>query len=199
MEALKGTNLAGMSTTRERVQDDFYATPDSSTIAILEKEKLEGSIYEPAAGQGHIVRLLKEYYPNSEIFATDLVDRGDPFGLNIIGNIDFLTKKYKQGEFDNIITNPPFALAQEFIEKALSVANKKVIMFAKIQLLEGTERRKMFDKFPPKTVYVFSKRQNPLRNGSPVDEKGKPWASTMCFAWFVWEKGYEGKPTIEWL
>ena len=71
MEALKGTNLAGMSTTRERVQDDFYATPDSSIIAILEKEKLEGSIYEPAAGQGHIVRLLKECYPNSEIFATD--------------------------------------------------------------------------------------------------------------------------------
>ena len=72
-------------------------------------------------------------------------------------------------------------------------------MFAKIQLLEGTERRKMFDKFPPKTVYVFSKRQNPLRNGSPVDEKGKPWASTMCFAWFVWEKGYNGKTEVSWI
>lgn len=199
MNTLKGANLAGTSTTRERIKDDFYATPETSTRAILDKEVLEGSIYEPAAGQGHIVKVLKEYYPNNEIFATDLVDRGDPFNLGIVGNIDFLQKEYKQGEFDNIITNPPFNMAQEFIEKALAVATKKVIMFAKIQLLEGTERRKMFDKFPPKTVYVFTKRQNPMRNGSSVDEKGKPWASTMCFAWFVWEKGYKGKPTIEWL
>lgn len=199
MNTLKGANLAGTSTTRERIKDDFYATPETSTRAILDKEVLEGSIYEPAAGQGHIVKVLKEYYPNSEIFATDLVDRGDPFNLGIIGNIDFLEKEYKQGEFDNIITNPPFNMALPFIEKALTVATKKVIMFAKIQLLEGTERRKMFDKFPPKTVYVFTKRQNPMRNGSSVDEKGKPWASTMCFAWFVWEKGYKGKPAIEWL
>lgn len=199
MNTLKGANLAGTSTTRERIKDDFYATPETSTRAILDKEVLEGSIYEPAAGQGHIIKVLKEYYPDSEIFATDLVDRGDPFNLGIVGNIDFLEKEYKQGEFDNIITNPPFNMAQAFIEKALTIATKKVIMFAKIQLLEGTERRKMFDKFPPKTIYVFTKRQNPMRNGSSVDEKGKPWASTMCFAWFVWEKGYKGKPSIEWL
>lgn len=43
------------------------------------------------------------------------------------------------------------------------------------------------------------KRQNPLRNGNPVDENGKKWASTMCFAWFVFEHGYKGKPTIEWI
>ena len=72
-------------------------------------------------------------------------------------------------------------------------------MFAKIQLLEGTKRREMFDNTPLKYVYVFSKRQNPLRNGSPTDEKGKPWASTMCFAWFVWEQGYISEPIIRWL
>ena len=57
----------------------------------------------------------------------------------------------------------------------------------------------MFDNSPLKYVYVFSKRVNPLRNGEPTDEKGKPWASTMCFAWFVWEKNYEGEPIIRWL
>ena len=36
-------------------------------------------------------------------------------------------------------------------------------------------------------------------NGSPVDEKGKKWSSTMCFAWFIFEKGYEGEPIIRWL
>lgn len=38
----------------------------------------------------------------------------------------------------------------------------------------------MWENTPIKTIYVFSKRVNPMRNGSEVDEKGKPWASTMC-------------------
>jgi len=72
-------------------------------------------------------------------------------------------------------------------------------MFCKIQLLEGTGRKKMFENTPLKTVYVFSKRVNPLRNGEEKDEKGKPWSSTMCFAWFVWEKGFMGEPVIKWI
>ncbi len=72
-------------------------------------------------------------------------------------------------------------------------------MFAKIQLLESEKRRELFEDYPPKYVYVFSKRVNPWRNGSPVDEKGKPWSSTMCFAWFVWEVGFKGEPIIRWI
>jgi len=195
---LTGTNLAGMSTTRDRVEDDFYATPEGAIKDILDREILNGSILEPACGEGHISKLLKEYYPTSEIISTDLIQRDDKFNIGVQGNIDFLTYDYNR-KFDNVITNPPFNLAQEFIERALQLSNNKVIMFAKIQLLEGTKRREMFDNTPLKYVYVFSKRQNPLRNGSPTDEKGKPWASTMCFAWFVWEQGYIGEPIIKWL
>lgn len=192
---LKGSALAGTSNTRERVDDDYYATPEETTRAILDVEKLEGSIYECAAGQGHIVKVLKEYYPNSKILASDLVDRGLE---GCKSGLDFITYEFKS-KVDNIITNPPFVLAQEFIEKALTMVNKKVIMFAKIQLLEGKARKSMFANTPLKYVYVFSERQNPLRNGSPVDENGKKWSSTMCFAWYVWEIGYEGEPTIKWL
>jgi len=73
------------------------------------------------------------------------------------------------------------------------------LMFAKIQLLEGDKRKKMFKNTPLKYVYVFSKRVNPLRNGSEFDEKGKKWASTMCFAWYVWAKNYDGEPIIRWI
>lgn len=197
-KVLTGTNLAGMSTTRERVDNDFYATPLNATKAILNEVKLYGSILEPAAGQGHISKVLREYYPYSEIVSTDLVQRGERFGIPIQSDIDFLTYEFNR-KFDNIITNPPFNLAQEFIERALKLSNYKVIMFAKIQLLEGNKRRVMFDNTPLKYVYVFSKRVNPLRNGEALDEKGKPWASTMCFAWFVWEHGYEGEPIVRWL
>ena len=190
---LTTTSLAGMSATRERLEHDFHVTPPDSIKRILDKEYLAGSILEPACGCGAISKMLETYYPNSHIISTDLIDRG--YG---IGDIDFLTHDFCI-KFDNVITNPPFSLAQEFIEKALEISNDKVIMFAKIQLLESKSRYKMFLKTPLQYIYVFSDRQSPWRNGSPVDEKGKKWCSAMCFAWFVFKHGYTGEPIIRWI
>ena len=189
-ETLTGTSLSGTSMSRERVENDYYATPPESTIALLEREKFFGGILEPCCGEGHISEVLKNY--GYEVISNDLVDRG--YGEF---NEDFLTSDNLRA--DNVLTNPPFKFAKEFIEKSLAITTGKVAMFCKIQLLEGVSRREMFENTPLKTVYVFTKRQNPFRNGSPVDENGKKWASTMCFAWFVWEHGYEGKPSIEWI
>ena len=187
---LSGTSLAGTSTTRERVENDYYATPPESTLALLEKEYFFGKILEPCCGEGHISEVLKNN--GYEVVSNDLVDRG--YGEF---NEDFLISEDLLAE--NVITNPPFKYAKEFIEKSLEITTGKVAMFCKIQLLEGVARRELFENTPLRTVYVFTKRQNPLRNGSPTDENGKKWASTMCFAWFVWEHGYEGNPQIEWL
>ena len=195
---LSGASLAGMSPSRSRVKDDFYATPFYATEAILDKEQLHGSILEPAAGEGHISKVLFERYPNSQIVSTDLVQRNDKFGCGVVGGVDFLTESYPS-KFDNVITNPPFSLAKEFAERALEISREKVILFAKIQFLEGQQRKDFFATHPPRSVYVFSKRVNPLRNGIEVDENGKPWSSTMCFAWFVWEHGFTGGPGIRWL
>ena len=189
-ETLTGTSLSGTSMSRERVKNDYYATPPESTIALLEREKFFGDILEPCCGEGHISEVLKDY--GYDVVSNDLIDRG--YGEF---NEDYL--KATELKATNVITNPPFKYAKEFIEKSLHDTTGKVAMFCKIQLLEGVSRRKMFENTPLKTVYVFTKRQNPLRNGSPVDENGKKWASTMCFAWFVWEHGYEGKPSIEWI
>lgn len=187
---LTGTNLSGTSMSRERVENDYYATPPESTIALLEREKFFGGILEPCCGEGHISEVLKNY--GYEVISNDLVDRG--YGEF---NEDYL--KATELKADNVVTNPPFKYAKEFIEKSLHDTTGKVAMFCKVQLLEGVSRREMFENTPLKTVYVFTKRQNPLRNGSPVDENGKKWSSTMCFAWFVWEHGYKGKPAIKWI
>jgi len=92
-------------------------------------------------------------------------------------------------------------LFQEFVEKALRIANYKVIMFGKLQALEGQKRATFLETTPLKTVYVFKKRQQPMRNGKEIDElTGKKWASsTMAFAWYVWEIGYKGEPIIKWI
>ena len=190
---LNGSSLAGGTPMRGRVENDYYATPPESTQALLNVLELNGSILEPACGEGHISEVLKSNYPNSEIVSTDLIDRG--YGS---GGINFLEHTYDR-TFTNVITNPPFKYMREFVEKSLEISTDKVIMFGKIQFLEGQRRKEFLENSPLKYVYVFSERQNPMRNGSSVDENGKKWSSTMCFAWYVWEKGYEGEPVVRWL
>lgn len=195
MTTLKGSALAGTSLTRERAENDYYATPYESTKALLDVESFIGDFIEPCVGGGHIAEVVKEYYPNSNVVGVDLVDRG--YDNTIVSN--YFDYRF-DGDF-NVVTNPPYSMAQEFLEHSMDnlKEGKKVAMFLKIQFLEGAKRRELFKKYPPKVVHVFSKRQNPWRNGSPVDEKGKPWSSTMCFAWFVWEKGYNGQTTVNWI
>lgn len=196
-KTLTGTSLSGTSTTRERVENDYYATPYDSTKALLNNVEFTGNFLEPCVGGGHIVEVIKQYYPNEDIFYMDIVDRG--YEDTLVDN--FLEHDFKGQKFDNIITNPPYSSAQEFLEKSMEIINEngKVAMFLKIQFLEGVKRKDMFKKYPPKYIYVFTKRQNPWRNGSAVDEKGKPWSSTMCFSWFVWEEGFKGEPVVRWL
>lgn len=199
MENLKGTNLAGMSQTRERVEDDYYATPYEATEMLLRNFEFNNNddFLEPCVGGGHIADVIKRHFPWAKITSMDITDRG--YTDTIVN--DFLIYDFQGRKFKNIITNPPYSLAQEFLEKGMDSLDTdgQLAMFLKIQFLEGNKRRKMFELFPPKYIYVFSKRQNPWRNGSQVDEKGKPWASTMCFAWFIWEKNSKTEPIIRWL
>lgn len=149
--SLTGTKLAGSNAARGRVVNDYYATPFHATEAILDKLSdcdLGDNILEPAAGEGHIVKVLTERFPNKNIIANDLEWRNSRFGFNIQGDVDFLTYE-PECEIDTVITNPPFSLAQHFIEKGLQIAKRFVIILAKIQLLEGDKRRTLFESCPP--------------------------------------------------
>ena len=194
---LSGGQLAGGNSISKREENDFYATnPETVKLFLYEFWKdnsFEGDILEPACGQGHISKTLKEMLPNFNVMSTDLIDRG--YGE---GGINFLTHDYGR-TFNTVITNPPFSLAKEFIEKGLKISDKYVIMLCKIQLLEGIKRKDMFLNTPLKYVYVHTTRQATWKEGKPTDSKGKKWATTMCLAWFVWDKEYKGEPIIRWI
>ena len=188
----QGGKIAGGNPSRGRMENDFYATHPDSTKALLEVEGIIYPALEPACGEGHISKLIED----PSLVSTDLIYRGYG-GKN---TVDFLTTDYGGFSFETVITNPPFNLFQEFVEKALSIAKKKVIMFGKLQALEGQKRATFLQKTPLKYVYVFKKRQQPMRNGKENDEiTGKKMSSTMAFAWYVWEIGYEGEPIIKWI
>lgn len=192
---MKGHSLAG-SGEQPRVADDFYATDPESVRALLDAHNIEGNIFlEPCCGQGHISEVLKEGFPEAFHYATDLVDRG-------YGNafLDFLDDKCVPHTSDWIITNPPFKHAREFVTKSLLHTDKGVAMFLKIQFLESVDRKEWLQSTPLKYIYVFSKRQATFRDGNPINpETNKPWSTTMCVAWFVWEHGYTGEPMVRWL
>lgn len=196
---LSGASLAGGNPTRGRVDNDFYATQPQSVMSLLEVENFNFNnniILEPCVGMGHVIETMKVKYPNLNYVGIDIVDRG--YKDTIVS--DFLNYDFDYS-VGNIISNPPFSLAENFIRKSMSILDDKgkCCMFLKIQFLEGKARQEFFKEYPPKTIYVFSKRQTPLRDGKETDENGKKWNSTMCFAWFVWEKGYSGDTIIKWI
>lgn len=184
---------------QERAENDFYATdPNSLNIFLqaLERDNIElhKNIWECACGQGHLSEVLKENGYN--VLSTDLIGRG--YG-EVNADTDFLHGKYYTHTKYNgdILTNPPYRYAKEFVETALNKVEcgYYVIMFLKIQFLEGKDRRKLFDKYPPKYVYVNSARQLCYLNG----DMSNKISSATCYCWFIWEKGFEGEPIIRWI
>jgi hypothetical protein len=175
-----------------REQNDFYATEPKAIELLLKLEQFNKNIWEPCAGLGHISEVLKKNGYN--VTSTDLISRG--YGT---GGVDFLkinkTSMNTQTDYD-IITNPPYKNAILFVEKALDLVqkNNKVAMFLKIQFLEGNKRRKLFEKHPPKTIYVPSARLNCAKNADFATYK----SSALCICWFIWEKGYKGDTIIKW-
>lgn len=179
----------GVSKTAIREQNDFYATKPEAVQDLLNHEKFVQDVWEPACGEGNISKVLKNNGYN--VYSTDLIDRGYQDEI-----LDFLTSNKKW--HGDIVTNPPFKYANEFILKSLeSIENGyKVAMFLKINYLSGKKRYKeIYSKFPPYKVYVFSGRTACSKNNDPNGFK----AGAIDFAWFIWEKGKQGATELKWI
>lgn len=100
----------------------------------------------------------------------------------------------------DIITNPPFKYAQQFIEHAMDINSdgNKVLMFLKVLFLEGKSRKEMFNKYPPKCIYVSSSRVLCAKNADFEGMKNGG-GSAIAYAWYEFEKGYKGDTIIKWI
>lgn len=178
-----GTSTHGLT---PREENDYYATEPKAVELLLEKEEFNQNILECACGEGHISKVLMN--KGYKVTSTDLIDRN-------FGEIkNFFEYDYYDGD---IVTNPPYNQATQFVKHALQIVKKgnKVAMFLKLQFLEGKERSIFFKENPPKKIYVASGRLNCAKNGDFYKYK----SSAVCYAWFVWVKGYKGNPEIDWI
>lgn len=188
---------AGINRKEDREENDFYATDPKALEVLLDKLKKDGielseNIWEVACGDGALSRVLEKR--GYSVFNTDLVDRGyENFHLAK----DFF--KFENECDGDILTNPPFKKACEFINHGLKLVKdgRYVIMFLKIQFLEGQSRYdSLFKNNPPKYIYVFTKRANTARNGEFSKYKAAP---ALCYTWMIWQKGFKGEPTLRWV
>lgn len=189
---MKGKNFSLNSNKRNK--NDYYQTPYSMTKQLLEVENFEGKILEPSCGAGAIVKVLRDFKKS-----VDYCDLNNEFSLTgVFKNFkDFINDDFDR--YDNIITNPPFSLAKEFILKAKQIANNKIAMLLPLNYLHGVARYNEIykdRKFPLKTVYVFC-RYGLLED--TVREDGTYKAGMMVYAWYIWDKSYKGEPVIRWL
>ena len=182
---------ASNHTNKERQNEDYYATEPAAAEWLLKLEEFGGkSIWECASGENHLADVFKDY--GFTVRTSDIVKRTPKTEV-----IDFLNY---DGKWDgHIVTNPPYKRAKEFIEKALSVVSEgnKVCMFLKVQFLEGKARKKLFEENPPKRIWVSSSRLLCAKNGE-FEKMKAGGGSAVAYAWFVWEKGYQGETVVKW-
>lgn len=174
----------------EREANDFYATEPKALELLLNIEEFDPYVWECACGKGHLSEVLKKR--GYIVKSTDLIDRG--YGE---GGVDFLqTNEIHNGD---IITNPPYKYAQQFVEHALDIIpdGQRVAMFLKLTFLESKNRREMFEKYPPEYIYVSSSRLQCALGGE--FEKYKQGGGTaVAYGWFIWRKGFTGEPRVRW-
>jgi len=178
-------------TDKNRQEEDFYATDPIAAELLLKEEVFDTNVWECACGQKHLSQVFEKHGYN--VRSSDLIDR--------CGNevFDFLSIENTEWGGD-IITNPPYKYALNFIYKALLIIPKgrKVAMFLKVQFLEGKLRKRLFTYFPPKVIYVSSGRILCAKNAD-FEEMKAGGGSAVAYAWYVWEKGFKGETIVKWI
>lgn len=172
--------LVGREVGNLRQENDFYPTPHYVTKALLDNYSFSPVIWECACGDGRMSEVLEQ--AGYHVISTDLFDRGYKYSVS---GIDFLKDTHK---VDNIVANPPFELAYEFIVKGLELSNECLALLLPIRYLTGKKRHSLYKINPPTKIIVIPNKVDFLGNGNPV----------MEFAWFVWDKRKVGESKIAW-
>lgn len=173
---------------------DLYCTEPRAVVELLKRERFSKNIWECAAGLGHLSEKMKEL--GYDVLSTDITERS--YTLDKV--MDFLFfDNYEQTDRD-IITNPPYRFANEFIRRGYSLlkTGRKMAYLLPIRYLSGKERKQIFINFPPKTIYVFSGRITCALSGDFDKIKG----NAIDYAWFVWERTKMNryrKTKVEWI
>jgi predicted RNA methylase len=151
----------------ERAGQDFYATPEWVTAALLRHVRLRGPVWEPCCGDGAMARVMTA--DGHSVFATDIADRG--FGE---AGVDFLECREVPGGCRSIVTNPPYgdsgsheaqsrspAAMREFLSHALMLTESvqgQLALLVRLQWIAGRRVAGVMSAAPFSAVIVLTRR-----------------------------------------
>lgn len=173
-----------------REVDDWYVEPEWCSLRLFEEEKFEGAICDPCCGRGSIV--ISALKSGLVAVGSDLVDRGWDSTATPANFLDSLHRR------DNFVCNPPFGIAEKFVEHALKLSHRKVAMLLPANWVQGDKRSRWLAATPLRRVWFITPRPS-MPPGHVLAAGGKPGNGTTDYAWFVWLRGYDGAPEVRWL
>lgn len=184
-----GKNFSRNNASGKRKESDNYPTPYALTWEFLQADKANwdtnGSIYEPACGEGRMVTILKACnFMNLQYYDLDRDGK------------DYLLEPQQR---QYMITNPPYTLAHEFILKSKRIITDQFAMLLPLTYLQGSKRlREVWSdkEFPLARIYVFNRF--PMLDGH-IRQDWKLKTGMQSYMWAVWKKGHTAEPVIRWL
>jgi hypothetical protein len=93
------------------------------------------------------------------------------------------------------VTNPPFALARQFVDHALELARRKIPILFPIARLNAA---RWLEDTSFRQLWLLTPRPS-MPPGEVILRGEKPGGGKTDFAWLVFEQGYTGEPAIGWL
>ena len=173
---------------------DFYPTPPECTVALMDFLEARATLYnaypdkdrcraiwEPACGDGAISKVLEAR--GYEVLSSDIRSDESVYGEK---GVDFLSCG-KDRDFDWIITNPPFCLAEQFIRKCVEI-NRPFALLLKSQYWNSSKRLSLFRETKPRYILPLTWRPDFTGQGN----------SLMDMCWNVWtgNSGFYGAQYI---
>lgn len=171
---------------------EHFETPVWAAEEILRHEILTRRVLDPNTGSGILAEAAR--HAGYEVFANDIFDwgyRGDQFLLDFLSDaaIHHLGGIIRNG---TVFMNPPFSLAVEFVEQAMKMGARKIVVFQRWAWLESEKRRDFFEKNPPSRSYLCGNRATSWRHDVPEEKRSS--GTPTAHGFFVWERGHAPAP-----
>lgn len=175
----------------DRDPNDWYVEPYECSLALFDLETFEGKVWDPACGRGNILR--SAISSNIDAIGTDIVVRNESCSKKM----NFLEEE-PDFEFQNIVSNPPFGVAEDFVRKSIEIvpAGGKVAMILPMVWLSGFSSKRDWLPYSPLKKYFSISPRPSMPPGAVIEAGVKAGNGTKDFAWFVWEKDYCGDATV---
>lgn len=172
---------------------DLYTTPKIALDALCEVVDFDKTktYFEPCKGLGNISSYMKDNLDitmkTNELFGYSSSDFTE----------DYLQPRKKvasQWDYDVIVTNPPYRIAQSFVQEGFKYAKVQYHLL-RLNFLEGKARKKeLYSQKHLKRVFLFSYR---ISCAKGVEEE--PQANAVAYCWMEFDRDYVGNPELIWL